>query len=199
MGHSRNQGLYSSGSAIFGLSKMKSLIIAVSFAALVAVGCSSPEKTPVSNSNSPETVRSSSGAKPMNEHTLENQPAPMPSPTEANSDTGGAKSKWTASGDPIDTKKFDDAIAVAEKAVKQKPNDEAAKKQLAEAYFERAVALTEARQYASALGDYRHVNKLDPNSKESKEWIEKIEMIYGSLKKEAPKPGEEPKPLPYKQ
>lgn len=123
-------------------------------------------------------------------HSTENQP-----PVASNSNGGG---KWSASGDPIDTARFDGVIAEAEKAVKAKPNDEAAKKTLAQAYFDRGSALTEARQYASALGDYRRALKYDPNHEESKKWIEQIVGIYAMLKKEAPKEGEEPPPLPFK-
>ncbi len=121
-------------------------------------------------------------------HTTENQ-TPKPS----NSSSGG---KFSASGDPIDTEKFDKAIADAEKASKTKPADEAAKKAAAQAYFDRGFALTEARQYAAALGDYRAALKYDPDHEESKKWIDQIVSIYAMLKKEPPKPGEEPKPLP---
>ena len=89
-------------------------------------------------------------------------------------------------------------IAEAEKALKAKPNDEAAKKTLAQAYFDRGAALTEARQYASALGDYRRALKYDPTHEESKKWIDQIINIYSMLKKEYPKEGEEPPPLPWK-
>jgi tetratricopeptide (TPR) repeat protein len=120
-------------------------------------------------------------------HTTENQP-PVQS-------TSG---KWTQSGDPIDTTKLNAAIAAAEKTLQAKPTDAAAKKAVAEAYFERGVALTEARQYASALGDYRRVLKQDPDHAEAKKWIDQIIGIYGMLKKEYPKAGEEPPPLPWK-
>ena len=110
----------------------------------------------------------------------------------------GEKSKWTQSGDPIDTKEFDTAIASTEVALGKKPTDNEAKKALAAAYFKRAEALTGARQYASALGDYRRAVKYDPSNAEAKDWIEKIIMIYGSINREYPKEGEEPPPLPLK-
>ena len=119
-------------------------------------------------------------------HTTENQTPP------ANT---GTPSKWKQSGDPIDTKVFDTAIATAEVAFKKKQDDAAAKKALAEAYYKRADALTAARQYASALGDYRRTLKYDPSNKDAKDWIEKITMIYSSMNKEAPPEGEEPPPL----
>lgn len=122
-------------------------------------------------------------------HTTENE-----TPKPANSNSG----KWSSSGDPIDTTKFDEKIASAEKDFKAKPGDGDAKKALAEAYFERGVALTEARQYASALGDYRRALKYEPDHAESKKWIDQIVSIYQMLKKEAPKEGQEPSPLPFK-
>lgn len=101
-------------------------------------------------------------------------------------------------GEPIDTAKFDGTIAAAEKVVKSKPADPQAKKDLAQAYYDRGFALTEARQYASALGDYRRALKLDPSHEDSKNWIKQIVDIYAMLKKDAPKEGEEPPPLPFK-
>ena len=89
-------------------------------------------------------------------------------------------------------------IAEAEKAFKAKPNDAAAKTALADAYFDRGFALTEARQYAAALGDYRKALKIVPDHEESQKWLDQIVSIYKMLKKEAPKEGEEPPPLPWK-
>lgn len=123
-------------------------------------------------------------------HSTDNQ-----SPTSV---TSGDKTKWTQSGDPIDTKEFDAAIAAAEVALKKTPNDGALKKRAADAYFARAMALTEpARQYASALGDFRRAAKYDPSNPEAKEWIDKIVMIYEGMNREYPKEGEEPPPLPF--
>lgn len=124
-------------------------------------------------------------------HTTENQ---TPKPANTNSATG----KWSQSGEPIDTSKFDEAIVTTEKNLKSKPSDDSAKKALAQAYFDRGFALTDARQYASALGDYRRALKLDPSHEESKRWMEQITNIYRMLKKDSPKEGEEPPPLPFK-
>lgn len=107
------------------------------------------------------------------------------------------KTKWTQSGNPIDTGEFDAEIAKAEKNLKAKPKDEAAKNALAEAYVKRGVALTEARQYASALGDYRRTLKLDAKNEEAKNGLEQIINIYESLNRDYPKEGEEPPPLPF--
>lgn len=107
------------------------------------------------------------------------------------------KSRWSQAGDPIDTKELDAAIMAAEKDLKAKPSDAEAKRALAAAFFKRATALTEARQYAAALGDYRRTVKNDPTHAEAKEWIDRIVSIYGTINKEAPKEGDEPPPLPY--
>ncbi|MBV9216424.1 MAG: hypothetical protein JO053_09620 [Acidobacteria bacterium] len=112
-------------------------------------------------------------------------------------DNSGAKSKWSQGGEPIDTAAFDAEIAKAEKASAGK-TDAASKKSVSDAYLKRADALTQARQYASALGDYRRALKADPSNAEAKQWIEQITSIYDSMNKEAPPEGQEPQPLPFK-
>ena len=62
----------------------------------------------------------------------------------------------------------------------------------------RGEALKDARQYASALGDYRRALKNDPSNAQAKNWIEQIIMIYDSLGRESPPEGQEPQPLPFK-
>lgn len=167
---------------------MKLIIIAISL--LASFGCSN-SAGPVSQNTNRATVTSTPDkSQTAIAHSSENQTPPPSAPT-------GGKSKWTASGDPIDTAPLDSAITSAEKVVSGKPADTAAKKALGEAFYKRAVALTEARQYASALGDYRRAVKNDPANKEAKDWIEKIIMIYDGLGKESPKEGEEPPPLPF--
>jgi tetratricopeptide (TPR) repeat protein len=161
---------------------MKNVIIIL--AILSAVSCNRGPQPVANSTNMPDRPLRSQTAIA---HSTENQ-TPKPA----------GPGKWSQSGDPIDTSKFDDAVAAAEKEMKAKPSDDAAKKSLAQAYFERGVALTEARQYASALGDYRRALKYDPDHADSKKWIEQIVGIYDMLKKEAPKEGDEPPPLPFK-
>ena len=148
--------------------------------ATLLAACTSNRPQTTSNTNAPLRAEK---LQDTTVHTTENQPP-------ANSSSG----KWTQSGEPIDTAKFDKAIADAEKG----PADEDAKKALAQAYFERGFALTQARQYASAIGDYRRALKYDPEHAESKEWIDQILSIYTMLKKSPPKEGEEPPPLKAK-
>lgn len=159
----------------------------------LAAACSSesPQRSNVevatTNSNNLQTVSS---------HTTEKALPPAANSTVVpKSDT---KTKWTQSGNPIDTSKFDAGVVEAEKNQKAKPSDAAAKKDLAEAFVARGVALTDARQYASALGDYRRALKLDPNNEEARKWIDQIIAIYTSINREYPPEGEEPPPLPFK-
>ena len=161
-------------------------IYIVTLLALTLIGCSNAAKPITQNTNSaaatpdkPQTVIA---------HSSENQtPAPV--------GNAAPTSKWKQSGDPIDTKQFDTAIAAEEVAAKKSPSDAVAKKALGAAYYKRAVALTDARQYASALGDYRRALKNDPSNAEAKDWIDKIIGIYQSMGRESPPEGEEPPPL----
>jgi tetratricopeptide (TPR) repeat protein len=160
------------------------VILTISMAA--AFGCSKAPETvrqdqlPAANDRS-QTVLS---------HSTENMPPSQVKP--------GEKTKWTQNGTPIDTKQYDSAIAASEIALKKSPNDTKLKKDLADAYFVRAMALTDpARQYASALGDFRRTVKYDPTNTEAKDWIKKIVDIYDGMNREYPKEGEEPPPLPF--
>lgn len=170
----------------------KSLLVLLAAAVLTA--CSTAPERVQQNTNSAAEPQRSEKLQSAIAHTTENQPGPAGQ----NSDLSAAKSKWTQGGTPIDTREFDAAIAKAEKELKPKPADLTAKKTLADAYFRRGVALTEARQYASALGDYRRVLNFDPSNEDAQKWIDQIIMIYNSMNKEYPMPGEEPSPLPYK-
>lgn len=164
--------------------------------AVAYTGCTGKVQPVQQNSNTASEPQRAEKLQSVTAHTTENQP---PRPLDANVNAESGRSKWSQSGDPIDTAQFDAGIAQAENAHKAKPADETAKMSLAQAYFDRGLALTQARQYASALGDYRKALKLDPNHAESKKWIDQIIRIYGMLKKDYPKEGEEPPPLPFKQ
>lgn len=170
----------------------------IGFLSLLAAGCASTPAPQVSNANT-GSVNAANARKPEDSlvatsHSTEKSATPV-SPVQNASP--GAKKKWTQSGTPIDTAELDAEIAQAEKALKAKPQDAAAKKNLAAAFVKRGIALTEARQYASALGDYRRAQKFEPQNPEAKRWIDEIVNIYGSLNREYPKEGEEPPPLPF--
>ena len=126
-------------------------------------------------------------------HSLEKQ-----TPPGGDSVPSDGKSKWTQGGEPIDTREFDVALAQAMVLQAKNPSDESAKKAVGDAFYKRADALTKARQYAAALGDYRRALKNDPSNADAKNWIDQIMMIYDSLGREAPPPGKEPAALPYK-
>lgn len=112
--------------------------------------------------------------------------------------SNGTAPMVTGNAQAIDTNEFDQKILKAEKEIKQKPKDEAAKKFLGDAYAERAFALTEAAQYRSALGDFRRALKLDPSNAEAKQMHDQIIKIFKDLGREPPQEGEEPSPLPFK-
>ena len=166
-------------------------LIIITLVLVTMLGCSNAAKPVAQNTNTAPVASNSEKSQTAIAHSLENQ---TPNP---GTSTGG-KSKWTQSGDPIDTKEFDTTIAAAEVAFGKKPSDETVKKALSVAYFKRAEALTGARQYASALGDYRRALKHDPSNAEAKDWIDRIIQIYDSINRDYPKEGEEPPPLPYK-
>jgi len=166
---------------------MKTAIICLSLC--LAFGCSNAAKPVAQNT----TATNSATAERPQTAIAHGPQETKPAATAVN----GEKSKWTASGDPIDTKQLDAAVVSAEKALAGKSSDASKKKALAEAYYNRAVALTQARQYASALGDYRRALKHDPENEEAKGWIDQIINIYASINREYPKDGEEPPPLPF--
>jgi tetratricopeptide (TPR) repeat protein len=164
---------------------MKKYLVILSLC-IISVGCNNAAK-PVAQNGNAVTSGSPDRSQTAIAHSSENQ-TPPPGNT-------GTTSHWKQSGDPIDTKTYDAAIASAEVAFKKKSDDAAVKKTLAEAYYKRGVALTDARQYASALGDYRRTVKYDPSNADAKGWIDKIIAIYDSMGREYPKEGEEPPPL----
>ncbi|MFL6373284.1 MAG: hypothetical protein ACJ73D_01330 [Pyrinomonadaceae bacterium] len=158
-------------------------IIVIAICSLLLAACGSAPRPVAENSNA---VAPASNERPQTAiaHTTEGG-----TPPGANSG-GGEKSKWTQGGDPIDTSSYDADIAKAEKG--------SDKKALSAAYVKRADALTKARQYAAALGDYRKALKADPSNPDAKNWVDQITMVYQSMNREAPKEGEEPPALPYK-
>ena len=100
---------------------------------------------------------------------------------------------------PIDVSQMTADVEKAEKSFKQNQKDEKAKENLTKAYFVRAFALTEAAQYRAALGDFRKGLKLSPNDAEAKAMHDRIiDIFQNSLRREPPKEGEEPPPMPMK-
>ncbi len=160
------------------------------FLALAAFGCGNAGQQTV-NVNAP--AQNSNDSLVVSSHSSENYSAENPTIV-PHSET---RTKWKQSGNPIDVTSFNAEIAQSEKNLRAKPNDEVAKTALAEAYLKRGVALTNARQYASALGDYRRTLKYDANNPEAKNGMDEIISIYESLNRDYPQEGEEPPPLPF--
>ncbi len=100
-------------------------------------------------------------------------------------------------GEAIDTSKYDAAVDSAKKQLDRKPNDAAARTQLAQAYLARANALRDARQYRVALGDYRRTLQYDPENRDAQQNAAMIVMIMKQMGREVPEPGQEPTPLPF--
>jgi len=174
--------------------KMKKLLI-IALISLFFVGCNdsaSVSYTKKSGANKPKPEKPEKKESQI-AHSNEKQNIPL-----ATSKQSKAKKKWTRSGNPIDTSKFDAAIAQADKDLKTAPKKESLKNALSEAYYKRGFVLTEARQYASAIGDFRRSLKYNPANSESKKWIAVIINIYKSINREAPKEGEEPAALEFK-
>jgi len=173
---------------------MKKFIIPI-FLMLVTIGCDSASQqtanTNVSTQkpNNPLVVSShSSDAEKI-------APARQP---ETDSNAPARDSSPMAR--PIDVSQMTDDVEKAEKSFKQNQKDEKAKGKLSEAYFVRAFALTDAAQYRAALGDFRKGLKLNPNNAEAKAMHDRIiDIFQNSLRREPPKEGEEPPPLPVKQ
>ena len=95
----------------------------------------------------------------------------------------------------IDTSEFDAKINRLEEQAKKKTNDEALRKQLAQAYLERGNALTQARQYQAALGDYRRTLRYDPANEEARYWSGTIIGILNQMNRPVPAEGAEPTPI----
>jgi tetratricopeptide (TPR) repeat protein len=164
-----------------------------SFLAFALIGC---DKTAQQTANTNVSAQSSDNSPIVSSHSqTQNGNLSVSPQTVAPVQKSETKTKWTQSGNPIDTSAFDAEIAKTTKDLKAKPKDDATKKSLAEAFLKRGIALTDARQYASALGDYRRALKYDPNNEDAKKWIDEILSIYRMINREYPNEGEEPPPL----
>ncbi len=174
--------------------KYISLLIA-GILSLSGCGASSTvSKTPIEKTEATATRDS----KTVAAHSVEKEKETMSLPATEKIAKSESKTTWTRSGDPIDVSKFDEKISKAEKALKSDSNDSSKKAGLAEAFYDRGFALTQARQYASAVGDYRRALNYVPNHEESKKWMAMIQNIYKSMNREIPSEGEEPAPLEFK-
>ena len=174
---------------------MKKIILLISLAVGFA-GCSQTSSTAVPNTNVNTALQTSNETTVISSHSAENNIAPT-----ATANPNSAKNPASSGGSPmakaIDTTQMTAAIEKAEQAYKAKPIAAKAKNDLAEAYFVRAFALTEAAQYRSALGDFRKGLKLNPNNADAKGMHDQIISIFQSIGREPPKEGDEPPPMPF--
>jgi len=172
---------------------MKNIIV-LTFCFAFAISCA---KAPQASNVSNQTANGSSARNNDMPVSLSHGPKAESLPA-APAPGGDAKSKWSRGGTPIDTKSLDTEISNAQQKLKTNPNDANIKKLLSAAFYNRGMALTNAKQYASALGDFRRAVKYDPENADAKNWIEQIIGIYESINREYPKEGEEPAPLEFK-
>ena len=178
------------------------------FSALILAGCAAQQpltantKTQAVQTNSTVSRANSDVPSISSSHSTEQQQqSPHASPSDSTaaanppSGSNGGRSPMERA---IDTSAMDATIEKAAQDYKKKPNEASVKTALAEAYFARATALTEASQYRAALGDYRRGLKLDPTNADAKGMQDQIISIFQSLNREPPKEGTEPTPLPFK-
>src|SRR4051794_31713771 len=118
--------------------------------ALLSAACSNAGKPLPDTTNTTSANHATEKRETAIAHSLEKQ-----TPPSGDAATTEGKSKWTQGGEPIDTREYDAAIVSATAAEAKNPSDPSAKKALGDAFYKRADALTKARQYAAALGDYR--------------------------------------------
>ncbi|HEX8650528.1 MAG TPA: hypothetical protein VF708_06785 [Pyrinomonadaceae bacterium] len=120
-----------------------------------------------------------------------------PSPSISAPPASAAQTPVSGSGgEPIDTAKYDAEIKRLEKQAGMRPGDDASRLALAKAYLARGNALTQAKQYRAALGDYRRALRYDPDNEEARQWAAMITGIIQQMGREVPTEGNEPPPLP---
>lgn len=175
----------------------KNRILFISLIAFSAtfIGCMDSPK-PVAPADNSASANRSERSQSAIAHSSDSKPGDVPKNSDGSN--SGMRSSWSRGGSYVDVSKETAAIEKAEKDVTAKPNDGAARITASKAYLARANKLTEAQQYASALGDYRKALKYDPTNAEAKDWIDQIVKIYDSINKSYPAEGEEPPPLTEK-
>jgi tetratricopeptide (TPR) repeat protein len=179
---------------------MKKLAI-LSFGLFSLIGCgnNAPQTTAVQNSNA-AVITNRQQSETVAAHSTEKSLSPM-SNNAANPANAASKPASGSTESPmaraIDVSAQTAQIEAAEKEFKAKSGDAKAKENLAKSYFDRAFLLTDAAQYRAALGDFRKGLKLNPNDSEAKKMHDQIITIFASIKREPPKEGEEPAPMPF--
>jgi tetratricopeptide (TPR) repeat protein len=125
--------------------------------------------------------------------------APVAGPAHDRAAPAAPASSMGGGGQAIDTSKYDAEIARLQKQVEKKGAGGEDRLALSHAYLDRANALTKAKQYRAALGDYRRTLKYDPQNDEALQMAGTIISILRQMGRDIPQEGAEPSPLPYKQ
>lgn len=173
---------------------MKKIVI-LSLSALILAACGGDANQPNATTNRQAANTAAPPAVSQNN----NSPVVSSHSTQKSASNPATEQPASSSmGKPVDVSAVTEKIEKAEKEYKAKPADEKVRKNLADAYFERAFALTKAAQYRAALGDFRKGLKLNPDNKEANSMHDQIIEIFSSMNREPPKEGEEPPPLPFK-
>lgn len=170
--------------------EMKKIAV-LSFLTLALIGCGAARQT----ANTDGAAQKSDNSALVSSHAAD---AGKSAPTQQSKvDSSASSNGASPMSKAIDVSQMTADIEKAEKSSRQNQRDEKAKNKLAEAYFVRAFALTDAAQYRSALGDFRRGLKLNPNNAEARAMHDKIiDIFQNSLHREPPKEGEEPPPMP---
>ena len=148
-------------------------------------------------SNTPAANSNANG--PQSAGAANSVPLARPAHDRAAPASSSSSSAMGGGGEAIDTSKYDADVERLQKQGGAKGASEADRAALAHAYLERAKALTQARQYRAALGDYRRTLKYDPANEEAKQMSGMIISILQQMGRGVPAEGAEPTPLPYKQ
>ena len=123
------------------------------------------------------------------------QSGTAPATAQKNTNSG----PWAGgTGDPIDTSAYDAEIERLRPLAEKKGSSDADRLALSKAYSDRGDALTKARQYRAALGDYRRALKYDASNRAAQQGASMIVLIMRQMGREVPAEGEEPAPLPFK-
>ena len=176
---------------------MKKLAV-LSFGIFSLIGCggNASQTAIVQNSNT-AIVDGRAQSETVAAHSTEKSLPPMSGNTTVTPNKPASVSTESPMARAIDVSVPTARIETAEKEYKAKTNDAKARENLAKAYFDRAFLLTDAAQYRAALGDFRKGLKLNPSDAEAKKMHDQIISIFASIKREPPKEGEEPAPMPF--
>jgi tetratricopeptide (TPR) repeat protein len=172
---------------------MKKIIIAISLT-LFFIGCNSASKQ---TTNTNVSAQKSNDSSVVSSHSSGAEKSALTPQSKTSSNASSSESSPMARA--VDVSQMTADIEKAEKSFRQNQKDEKARGKLAETYFARAFALTEAAQYRAALGDFRKGLKLNPNNADARAMHDRIiDIFQNSLHREPPNEGEEPTPLPFK-